>query len=458
MQVGFSYDVATKGFLDLKTGGITPLKPDEKPPSNSTVLPGTFSSQNPESTANTTRNAARHFWNFMQVFSQDFLKSHPTDGTMAIWAESFGGHYGPVFARFIQDQNARVQQGSLPNAKVLNVTTVGIMNGCVDSSVEGTARPEMAFDKNTYGIRFISQEERDAAQKAFDQKDGCREKLLKCDEIGRAKDPDQFGNNNEVNEACSDADNFCFDQVDGAYFNQTTQRATFDLTRCSLAGSPGNEYQQYLTQDRVLKALGVPVNMTDFSSTCQQAFSSTGDGSRGKLDTLAPLLDSGVQVAMVYGDRDWICNWRGGERVSLAVKHNGADRFNRSGYTDVVIDGGQSVGQVRQHGLLSFTRVYQASHFASFSQPKAAFSIFDRAMQRRDIATGRVPSSNDYSTNGSPESTTTFDTPEPVTPTCELLGLSSTCSENQIEAVENKTAKIEKGVIVSPQLAPGTCP
>ena len=49
-----------------------------------------------------------------------------------------------------------------------------------------------------------------------------------------------------------------------------------------------------------------------------------------------------------------------------------------------------SGGQVRQHGNLSFARVYQAGHMVPAYQGEAAYRIFMRALFNRDIATGAV--------------------------------------------------------------------
>lgn len=47
-------------------------------------------------------------------------------------------------------------------------------------------------------------------------------------------------------------------------------------------------------------------------------------------------------------------------------------------------------GLTRQHGNLSFTRVFQAGHMVPSYQPEAALRIFERALLDRDIATGAV--------------------------------------------------------------------
>jgi len=120
----------------------------------------------------------------------------------------------------------------------------------------------------------------------------------------------------------------------------------------------------FLNQHWVQAALGVPVNHTSSSGAVSHAFHSTGDYARGtSLDSLAYLLDSGVKVATMYGDRDWACNWLGGEREVLDVEYSGAEGFRSAGYEPVVYGSESSIGgQVRQYGNYSFARVYQAGH------------------------------------------------------------------------------------------------
>ena len=120
----------------------------------------------------------------------------------------------------------------------------------------------------------------------------------------------------------------------------------------------------YLNQQWVQQALGVPVNHSSSSTAVSNDFHSTGDYARGNsLESLAYLLDSGVKVAGMYGDRDWACNWIGGERAVHAVGYSSKEQFENAGYEPIVYGKKLTVGgNVKQFGNFSFSRVYQAGH------------------------------------------------------------------------------------------------
>ncbi|XDG07750.1 hypothetical protein ABKA04_007365 [Annulohypoxylon sp. FPYF3050] len=378
VQTGFSYDIKTPGMFDPKTGNIIVDGSGEGDP---TLIPGNFSSQDTNSTANTTENAARHFWNFLQVWLQDFPEHNSSDDSISIWTESYGGRYGPSFARFIHEQNARIRSSSLQGAKVLNFKTLGIINGCVDLYVQETSAPEYAYDRNAYGIDGITLDEYQSALVAYYRKDGCQDLIRRCHDVARRQDPGMYGNVTDVNSACESASDFCQNEVEGLYLNRK-KWGFYDIAHCYLDAFPGYELLDYLAKKHVLEGLGVPVNFTVLSNTVGEAFNLTGDyprrDPRGYFEDIATLLNSGIQVAMVYGDRDYACNWIGGERASLSVEYSQSDEFRAAGYANVTLDDPDlpdPVGQVRQHGLFSFTRVYQSGHMVPAYKPKEAYQI-----------------------------------------------------------------------------------
>ncbi len=94
---------------------------------------------------------------------------------------------------------------------------------------------------------------------------------------------------------------------------------------------------------------------------------STGDIVRGGfLESLGKLLDRGAQVALMYGDRDYICNWLSGERTSLAIDSTLSQGFKEAGYANITMDSSYVGGVVRQFGNLSFSRVFDAANGGVF--------------------------------------------------------------------------------------------
>lgn len=102
---------------------------------------------------------------------------------------------------------------------------------------------------------------------------------------------------------------------------------------------------------------------------------------------------------MMYGDRDYPCNWVGGEAASLAVPYSQAARFADAGYAPLLTPEGIK-GMTRQFGNLSFTRVFQAGHEVPSYQPAAAHEIFRRATFGLDIPTGLFTTDDQFATIG----------------------------------------------------------
>jgi hypothetical protein len=100
---------------------------------------------------------------------------------------------------------------------------------------------------------------------------------------------------------------------------------------------------------------------------------------------------------------------------------------------------------VRQHGNLSFSRVYQAGHEVPAYQPETAYQIFTRALFNRDIATGleNTGEGSDYSSQG-PSDTLQFRSEEIEQPLqfCYTLDPGSTCTEEQIGALLNGSSTV----------------
>ena len=106
------------------------------------------------------------------------------------------------------------------------------------------------------------------------------------------------------------------------------------------------------------------------------------------------------------GDADFLANWFGGEAVSLAMNYTQSASFCEAGYAPFVIEGVE-FGEVRQYGNFSFLRVYESGHAVPYYQPKAALEMFRRVLESKDLASGLVNVTDDYTSTGEAQATHT---------------------------------------------------
>jgi len=59
-----------------------------------------------------------------------------------------------------------------------------------------------------------------------------------------------------------------------------------------------------------------------------------GDWIKNLAPKLTDILNEGTEVLVYSGDKDFICNWRGGEKWSNEVAWDGKDEYNKQSYGD----------------------------------------------------------------------------------------------------------------------------
>ena len=450
--VGLSYNELVNVTVSTSDGTVNVTDFSKGvPEQNNTFYVGTYPSQNPNMTTQGTMNSARALWHFAQTWFQEFPGYKPKDGLISIATESYGGRYGPAFTRYFQDQNEKIRSGVWNETgltHILNLDTLLIINGCIDRYEQWPGYLTMMYN-NSYGIKVINESTYNTAKNDLYREGGCLDQIEQCRNLSLIYDPTNQGFNTSVNRVCQRAETFCTQKIRDPYFE--AELNYYDVSSPAAAAYPVPWYNGFLNQPHVQQGLGVPLNWTQSSSSVATSFRAIGDYVRpGWKEDLAYLLESGVKVALVYGDRDYACNWYGGELVSLAINHTAQEEFAAAGYADVVVNSSYVGGQVRQYGNLSFTRVYQAGHEVPAYQPETALQIFHRALFNFDIATGKISTTqNDtYSTTGP---TNTFNiTNEPIphpAPTCYVLDREQ-CTEEQWETVENRTALVKNWIVV----------
>ncbi|KAI1760658.1 alpha/beta-hydrolase [Hypoxylon sp. FL1150] len=382
-QVGFSYSKPVNAWSSDDT--IVTLPDATCPDYADSSTCGTYSYPNITLTANSTANAAPNFWKTLQGFMGAFPKYSRTGFHFA--TESYGGHYGPVFNAYIEEQNAK----NIPGAKKIELESVLIGNGWFDPILQYQAYYNFTvFPGNTYDYAPFNASIESMFYNNLYGTGNCLDQLNECKATGN-------------NELCKHADNFCANMVELVYDN-VLGRDEYDMRELVPDPFPYDFYTDYLNSPGLQEAIGAFTNFSSSSGAVGEAFDNTGDDGReaGTIEAVRYLLSKDVTVAVYAGDADYNCNWLGNEASMEEVADPG---FARAGYVDLVTSDNVTHGQVKQAGKFSFTRIYESGHEVPFYQPLAALELFERVIKGYDIQTGKHPVSRGYLTHGTKKST-----------------------------------------------------
>lgn len=385
--------------------------------------------------SDTTDLAAVAAWEVLQGFFDALpqLDSKLSSRVFNLATESYGGHYGPAFFNYFQQQNNLVRNGTKKGVP-LEMNSLTIINGIIDEYIQAPYYPKFAVN-NTYGIVAYNQTVYDYATFATNFPGGCLAQIELCYYTNQSTLVGQA--------VCSEAASMCRDNVESPYYYYG-QRGVYDIRHPFDDPTPPTYFIDYLNQPSVQAALGVETNYTmDANTEIYYAFQQTGDFIyMNFIDDLEMILNSSVRVSLIYGDADYICNWFGGEAVSLAVNYTNSDKFRAAGYVPMTVDGVE-YGETREYGNFSFTRVYEAGHEVPYYQPIAALALFNRTINGFDSASGTVKVTGDLnSDNGTATATHT----ESFVPLPSSTDMSSSSGTNAGPSPSPSTSAIESAL------------
>ncbi|KIX05720.1 uncharacterized protein Z518_03692 [Rhinocladiella mackenziei CBS 650.93] len=384
-QVGFSYSSPVPAYEDPNSGYLVQLPDNNCPKYASDWGCGTYSYFNQSLTVNNTPAAAPNMWKTLQGFMGAFPQ-YARDGVF-FTTESYGGHYAPLFTQYFLEQNAK----NIDGAHNISLEGVMIGNGWYDPLVQYQSYYNFTvYPGNTYGYSPFNQSVKDQMYNNLYGAGNCYEQTVDCNTRG-------------INEICSAADNFCYQQVEYLY-DIYLERDEYDFRYLTPNPFPPAYYVDYLNTERVQAAIGAYVNYTEFSSAVGNAFASTGDDDReiGTVAALRDVLAADVSVTMYFGDADYNCNWLGGQVVA---DHVNATGYSSAGFTNITTSDGIVHGQVKQSGKFAFVRIYESGHLVPFFQPLVALEMVERVIAGKDIATGKASVGASYRTRGTKLST-----------------------------------------------------
>jgi hypothetical protein len=122
---------------------------------------------------------------------------------------------------------------------------------------------------------------------------------------------------------------------------------------------------EYLDKPDVRSLLGVRPNVTGNFTPCSdtvfEAFTRSQDVLRSSFEYVAEILERNVKVLIYVGTYDWICNWVGNERWTLAFEWSGHEDFVKQDLRDWKMDG-KVAGKTRSAHGLTFATIDAAGH------------------------------------------------------------------------------------------------
>ena len=80
-----------------------------------------------------TVTAAPYVWNLLQAFYAQFPQYE--NRNFGVFTESYGGHYGPEFAYYFEQQNNAIASGTVKGEKI-NLVALGVNNGWYDPIIQ----------------------------------------------------------------------------------------------------------------------------------------------------------------------------------------------------------------------------------------------------------------------------------------------------------------------------------
>ncbi|KAI0933476.1 hypothetical protein AcV5_005612 [Taiwanofungus camphoratus] len=313
----------------------------------------------------TTPEAAKDIAAFVAIFFEHFSKFKGRAFHMA--GESYGGRYIPVFASEVYDQNVKLAEAGLTP---INLTSVMIGNGCTDWSTMTLSYYDMQCKPMSVApVQDISSCVR------------MKQVVPRCEKLMKESCVDSYDSIN-----CEAAYLFCQAEISVPFHN--TGYNPYDISK--LCDGPISEtlcypvtkaISTYLDRPDVRSTIGVDPSVTGNFSSCNNkvnaAFHAVDDQTFPTQYYIAALLERGVRALIYVGANDWICNWVGNERMTLALEWTGQEEFTSQPLREWMVDGAVA-GLTRSAGPFTFVTLDGAGHMVPYDTPNQSLEMVKR--------------------------------------------------------------------------------
>jgi len=289
----------------------------------------------------------------MYTFLVKFLQMFPQYAKLDFYivGESYGGHYVPTVADY-------VQQGNKMNPAVyINLKGVGIGNGWVDPVVQYGGYGPFAYQN-----KLIDDATYQQMNSTYKQ----------CVQLINSGDLQDAG------------------QICGSIMEDVLQFAgNLNVYNIDLQCNPPplcydfSNVTNYLNDPNTQQQLGVASQGITWQTCSDQVNEAFGiDVIRSFRYEIPSLLAAGIRVVVYNGDLDLICNWVGGKMWVDSMNWPGKQIF-ASMLMHNWNAGGSVAGHAKSYNGFTFVRVFQAGHMVPHDQPANALHLL------KNIVSGR---------------------------------------------------------------------
>ncbi|TEB24238.1 alpha/beta-hydrolase [Coprinellus micaceus] len=320
----------------------------------------------------TSAEASVDIWAFLQIWLKDPRFKKFVGRDTGIWTESYGGHYGPAFAKYFLEQNAAIASNAIEGTSV-NLTTLGIGNGLTDPLSQYSEFANYAANNPYHPL--VNSSVLALGNSSFLSKGGCRDRIVACNSGGS-------------NAVCSDAQSYCnsnvLSRLNGnrydTYYILSERPNPYPADFSNLLNTRRGEIQT--------QKIWVGTNYEVYNN-----FASTGDWMRSSKGDLEGLIDFGLKVIIYSGDADYIINYFGTEAMMDNLETKFTTEYKGQALKNYTVDG-TVAGVYKNAGTLSYLRVHGAGHLVpayghdGLEAGHAALRMFEQIQLGKD---GLVP-------------------------------------------------------------------
>jgi len=134
--------------------------------------------------------------------------------------------------------------------------------------------------------------------------------------------------------------------------------------------------KNFINREDVRRELGVSNRSWSDCNMIVHTFM-LGDWVTNLQSKVVNLLKNKLRVLVYSGDKDFVCNWRGGEAWTNALDWDRKAEFNHADYAKWYVDD-DAAGEFKNVDNLTFLKVYDAGHMVPMDQPRVALQMLNQ--------------------------------------------------------------------------------